>query len=122
MPHKSVRLGLLSLAASLVLAGQAFAHAHLSAASPADKEKRATSPSDISLTFTEALDVKFSGIDLSSGAEKIKTGDASLGPDGKVLKVAVPQPLKPGTYTVNWHVLSVDGHKTNGTLTFTIAP
>jgi methionine-rich copper-binding protein CopC len=40
----------------------------------------------------------------------------------KTLTAPVTGPLKPGTYTVRWNVLSVDGHKTNGTYTFTVKP
>ena len=29
--------------------------------------------------------------------------------------------LTPGTYTVNWHVTSVDTHKTEGNYKFTVA-
>ncbi|HTC12301.1 MAG TPA: copper resistance protein CopC, partial [Acetobacteraceae bacterium] len=31
-------------------------------------------------------------------------------------------PLKPGAYTVEWHVTSVDTHKTEGTFTFSVGP
>jgi copper resistance protein C len=34
--------------------------------------------------------------------------------------VTLPK-LPPGTYTVNWHVTSVDTHKTEGNYTFTVA-
>ena len=30
------------------------------------------------------------------------------------------RPLPPGTYKVNWHVLSVDTHKTEGSYSFTV--
>ena len=32
--------------------------------------------------------------------------------------VPLAQALQPGNYTVDWHVVSVDGHKTRGTYTF----
>ena len=36
------------------------------------------------------------------------------------LIVPLADSLKPGTYTVNWHVVSVDGHKTKGHYTFSV--
>jgi methionine-rich copper-binding protein CopC len=110
--------GLIMLAA----ASQAFAHAHLKASTPADKAS-AAAPAEINLGFTEALDLKFSGIAVV-GADKtdVALGDAVLKDDGKSLAAPVSARLAPGAYTVNWHVLSVDGHKTNGSFTFTVTP
>jgi copper resistance protein C len=41
---------------------------------------------------------------------------------GKVIAVPIANPLSPGAYRVNWHVLSVDGHKTQGSFTFEVRP
>jgi copper resistance protein C len=113
----------LAFVASLGLSGQAFAHAHLASATPADKATVATAPKEIDLTFTEGLELKFSGVDVVGPAkEKIKTGEAVLSKDGKALTIPVADTLKPGTYTVDWHALSVDGHKSNGSTSFTIKP
>lgn len=108
--------------ASIALAGQAFAHAHLASSVPADKAAIA-SPGEIDLTFTEELNLKFSGLTLT-GPDKgeVKLGDGMLEDGDKVLMVPVSGKLAPGSYTVDWHVLSTDGHKTNGTFTFTVNP
>jgi methionine-rich copper-binding protein CopC len=34
----------------------------------------------------------------------------------------VTSTLAPGVYTVTWHALAKDGHKTNGTYSFTVQP
>ncbi len=75
------------------------------------------------LTFTESLNLKFSGVKLT-GPDKtaVKLGDPGLTRNDKVLIVPVSNPLGSGTYTVEWHVLSTDGHKTNGSYTFTVKP
>ncbi len=52
----------------------------------------------------------------------VKLGDPRLTHNGKVLAVPVSVPLGSGTYIVEWHVLSTDGHKTNGSYTFTVKP
>jgi len=36
--------------------------------------------------------------------------------------VRLAHPLKPGTYLVSWHVVSVDTHRTSGTYKFTVTP
>lgn len=108
--------------ASIALAGQAFAHAHLQSSTPADKAA-VVSPGEIDLTFTEELNLKFSGVTLT-GPDKgeVKLGDGMLEEGDKVLMVPVSDKLAPGSYTVDWHVLSTDGHKTSGTFTFTVNP
>ncbi|MQB46363.1 copper homeostasis periplasmic binding protein CopC [Rhizobium sp. ICMP 5592] len=116
------RLGLAAILA-LGLAGQAFAHAHLKSAAPADKSTATSSPNELDLTFTESLNLKFSGVKLT-GPDKaaVKIGDPTLTRKGMGLTVPVSTPLGAGTYTVEWHVLSTDGHKTNGSYTFTVKP
>ncbi|WP_454856024.1 copper homeostasis periplasmic binding protein CopC [Rhizobium binxianense] len=108
--------------ATVVLAGQAFAHAHLKSSEPADKAS-VTSPSELDLAFTEGLNLKFSGIRVT-GPDKqdVKLGESSLMDGDKTLMVPVSGTLQPGTYTVDWHVLSTDGHKTDGTYSFTVTP
>ena len=81
----------------------------------------ASSPASLSLTFSEALDVKFSGIKLINASKQdIALGEATLTNAGKTLVVKPAQPLPAGSYQVEWHALSVDGHKTNGTYSFSV--
>ncbi|QND50348.1 copper homeostasis periplasmic binding protein CopC [Rhizobium lusitanum] len=116
------RLGLAAFLA-LGLAGQALAHAHLRLATPADKSTVKSSPGELNLIFTESLNLKFSDVKVT-GPDKaaVKLGDPELTRNGKALTVPVSAPLDAGAYTVEWHVLSTDGHKTNGSYTFTVKP
>lgn len=108
---------------TLAVAGQAFAHAHLKASTPADKSTVTAAPTALLLNFTEALTLKFSGATLS-GPQKtaIKTGDAQLIDHDMGLDVPLMGTLEPGAYTVEWHALSTDGHKTTGSFSFTVKP
>jgi copper resistance protein C len=116
-------LAALAFTAGLALSGQAFAHAHLASVTPADKATVATAPKEIDLTFTEGLELKFSGVDVVGPAkEKVKIGTPTLSKDAKALTIPLDATLKPGTYTVDWHALSVDGHKSKGSTSFTIKP
>jgi methionine-rich copper-binding protein CopC len=122
MTQTITRLGLAAILA-LGLAGRAFAHAHLKSATPADKSTVKSSPGELDLTFTEGLNLKFSGIKVT-GADKtaVKLGNSMLMQNDTVLMVPVSETLGAGTYTVEWHALSTDGHKTNGSYTFTVKP
>ncbi|MDO1582572.1 copper homeostasis periplasmic binding protein CopC [Rhizobium oryzicola] len=108
---------------TLAFAGPALAHAHLKAATPADKAAVSDSPKELDLTFSEPLNLKFSGIKLiGPDKSEIKTGAPMLMDADKTLMVTVPVKLSAGDYTVEWHVLSTDGHRTEGTYGFSVKP
>ena len=101
----------------------ALSHAFLDAAAPLVGGTVAASPKEIRLSFTEAIEPRFSGIDLATGdGRTIATGQATVDPrDDKQLVLMVP-PLTPGRYRVHWHVVSVDTHRTEGEYSFTVEP
>jgi methionine-rich copper-binding protein CopC len=104
-------------------AGQAFAHADLTSSMPADKAAVTASPTELDLRFSEALNLKFSGVTIMAADKTaVETGDPMLMNGDMVLMVPVSQTLPAGTYTVEWHVLSTDGHKSTGRYTFTVTP
>jgi methionine-rich copper-binding protein CopC len=105
-------------------AGSAFAHAQLQKAEPAVGSTVSTSPSEIKLKFSEAVEPHFSAITLQAeGGAAEPLGKAAVAPgDDTTLVAPVTAVLKPGVYTVTWHVVSVDTHKTQGTFQFTVKP
>lgn len=107
-----------------LLSAPAFAHAHLKSATPATDATIATPPTELDLTFSEGVNPNFTGVTLR-GPDKtaVATGPATLGAGrDTTLVVPVPAPLAAGTYTVDWHALATDGHKTSGSYHFTIKP
>ena len=115
------------LTASLVVAifaSAASAHALLKKAVPAVGGTVTSSPKEIRITFSEGVEPRFSGIALATQAGATQPiGKPSVDPaDNSVLIAAVAEALKPGTYTVTWHAVSVDTHKTQGSFSFTVAP
>ena len=108
----------------LAMGGQALAHAHLASATPAADGTVAASPAELELKFSEPVELKFSGVKVAGPDHAaIATGTASLAKgDDNTLVVPVSTTLAAGTYTVDWHVLSKDGHKTHGSYTFTVKP
>jgi methionine-rich copper-binding protein CopC len=112
-----------SLAIVLFFAVQshAWAHAFLDHADPKVGSTLTNSPTQIKLWFTQNLEPAFSSFEVKDGQGKevdkkdIRQDDK----DKSLLIVSVP-PLSDGTYTVTWHVVSVDTHRTQGHFKFTI--
>ena len=117
---------LLAAWAALWVAGApspAFAHAFLDHATPAVGSTIHGSPARVELWFTEELEPAFSTVRvLDQANQRRDNGDAKVDPrDGTALQLSLPQ-LAPGRYRVEWRVLSVDTHVTEGDFTFVIAP
>jgi copper resistance protein C len=102
--------------------GAAHAHAFLDHADPR-VGNTVKSPRIISLWFTQNLESSFSTIEvLDSNGARMNVGNALVDTnDRKLLRVPV-RVLPAGTYTVKWHVLSVDTHTTEGNFTFHVGP
>jgi methionine-rich copper-binding protein CopC len=103
--------------------GAAHAHAFLDHADPRVGNTVKSPPRAVALWFTQNLESAFSTIEVrdANGAQ-MNAGKASVdASDRKLLRVPV-KALPAGTYTVKWHVLSVDTHTTEGNFTFHVAP
>jgi len=106
--------------ALVAMTGPVLAHAHLVAASPAADATVAT-PTEVAISFTEALEPKFSSIEVTAAdGTRVDKADLHIVGDGKHVAVSLA-PLQPGTYTVIWHATSVDTHKTEGRFGFKVA-
>lgn len=125
MPHfRSCTLGLVA-AAAFVVTGAAFAHPKVLATKPADHAE-VSSPATIEVTFSETLMTQLSGADLrlteKSGvteSTRIESKTA-VSADAKSLVMTPARPLGPGTYRVDWHVVSSDTHAVKGTFSFRV--
>ena len=97
------------------LSTAAEAHAMLDHATPAVGSTVAASPGQVTLYFTEQLEPKFSGAEVhSAGGGRVDHGTSV---SGNVMRVNVGS-LASGSYSVTWHALSVDTHKTQGSFSF----
>jgi methionine-rich copper-binding protein CopC len=112
------------LFAAITISSEAFAHANLEKTVPPAGGTVTTSPSEIALTFSEGIEPKLRGIVLSDATgNKMATGQPRIDPKSNAeLIVPVTQSLSPSVYTVKWHVVSADSHKTQGTFNFTLKP
>jgi methionine-rich copper-binding protein CopC len=107
--------------ALLSLAPRAQAHAFPQSATPAAGSVLAQAPTEVVITFTEALEPRFSSLQvLDAAGARVDTGTAQTAPsDGRIFSTHV-KPLLPGSYKVVWHATSVDTHKTEGSYSFTV--
>ncbi|WP_421917082.1 copper homeostasis periplasmic binding protein CopC [Mesorhizobium sp.] len=111
----------IAIVAVIAVTGGAFAHAELKTAVPAANGSVSASPPEIDLTFSEDLNLKFSGVKVTGPDKKaVKLGESMLMDSNTELMVPVSGTLADGTYKVDWHALSGDGHKTHGSYTFTV--
>ena len=117
------RLVTSSLALMALLAGAAIAHAHayLDHASPLVGSTVKTSPSEVRMWFTQALEPKFTAAQLRSSAGAVVASGGVDGADPRQIVIRV-HALPPGSYKVFWKVLSVDTHHTEGSFGFEIKP
>ena len=105
----------------LTLAGSAHPHSLLLDSSPAADALLAAAPSEISLRFNNRIEKKLSTIRLvdEGGAVQAVTVRVADGPADR-LTGAAPS-IGPGTWRVEWRVLSTDGHIVSGRFSFRVA-
>lgn len=95
-----------------ILATSAGAHAALLAASPAAGSALGSMPSSVELSFTEPVAPLAFRLLLPDGSTTELQGKT----DGAKLLIALPPAEQQGTFFVEWHVVSADGHPVAGTL------
>lgn len=101
---------------------QALAHAHLKVQTPAADATVSSAPKVLTLNFSEGIEPNFSGVKVTGPDNAVvKTGKLDLDPSNNTqINVPIESDLAAGKYQVNWHVVSVDGHKTKGQYSFTV--
>lgn len=113
----------LALALFWVLARSSLiiAHCFPDHAEPRVGAVLAEPPEEVRIWFTEKLEPTFSTLRvLDETGTRVNKGDGKVAEeDRQLLRVDLPS-LPQGVYTVEWKVLSVDGHGTAGRFTFTV--
>lgn len=108
---------LLVVLAALALPAAAHAHASLIRTDPRDRAVLPASPGSVRFTFSD--DVR-----AVSGVKAVRNGGGSIlagrprVAGGRVLVVPLRPGLRDGDYTVLWRVISDDGHKLAGVISF----
>ena len=116
------RLSLIGFAPLLLVlaTGAAQAHAFLDHAEPRVGNKVGNPPREVTLWFTQKLEPAFSSVTVTGpSGQRVDAGKARV--SGNQMSVSL-KGGGAGTYHVNWRVLSVDTHTTNGSFTFDVGP
>jgi methionine-rich copper-binding protein CopC len=123
-----ILLGLL-----LIYPGFLAAHTALVRTMPADGAVVAQPPREVRFWFNEPIERYFSRIEvfravLDSGTGAVQPGeriDQGWLPGPRAARevgVRLPETLAPGRYVVQWMVLAIDAHRTQGSFMFTYDP
>lgn len=118
--RRSLIIATLALALALALAQSARAHAELLRSDPAVGALLQSSPSEVTLEFSEDLDPGFSRVQLyNSKNEVINAGPGAIDPTNtKIMRLALGA-LPKDSYTALWRARSAaDGHVTEGGVPF----
>jgi methionine-rich copper-binding protein CopC len=112
----TIQLILLMIAA----ASAAWAHSFPEQESPAAGETVATAPSQVTIKYDAPIEKLFDSLRVLDAAGQDKTAGApQVSDDGHELSVHVST-LGPGQYTVQWRVVCIDTHHTEGSYIFTV--
>lgn len=117
----------LVLAGGIVLATPALAHPKLVSSQPAPRAAVAAT-NRVALTFSEQLLPQMSGMDITmtgmpgmpNHTMKMSGFRTTVESSGKTLVATFARPLMAGTYRVQWHAVSTDTHRIQGTIDFTV--
>lgn len=119
MKARPVIVAAFVLAELLIVPAAVRAHAFLDHSDPAVGSTVPASPAVIHLWFTQQVEPAFSSVTVTdqSGAS-VNDGPSAIDPSNQSELDVKLKHLTAGTYTVKWHVLSVDTHTTEGDFTF----
>ena len=121
VPGSSLPLTVAAALAAILWSGAAFAHALLDKSEPARRAVLTRSPAHVRLWFNERLEPAFCRLSVLDAEGRSTTSDPARvsAQNPKVLELTLP-PLGPGVYTVEYKIVSVDGHTVKASYTFTV--
>ena len=129
MKFASIFAAAAMLTASIASPTAAFAHARVTASTPAQGTTVAR-PRLVTLTFNEALlrPTAAASIVMTAmpGMENhspmaIRNFNTVWSNNNRTMTLRLRQPLRAGTYEVRWQAAGADGHRMNGTVNFIVS-
>ena len=105
----------------LLPAAVVYAHADLIGSEPTDGAVLDRAPKQVRLFFSEPIEREFFALEVyTQDRVRVDRRDAHIPPDNAAALEASLGALAPGTYTVVWRVLSIDGHVVRGAYAFSV--
>jgi methionine-rich copper-binding protein CopC len=112
-------IGFAMLVSLLPWTGPAAGHSEYERAEPAAGSTVRPAPREVAIWFSQRLEPALSSMTVrNSAGQRVDTGKAQI--SGNVMRVPL-KAIGPGSYKVEWRVLSVDTHRTRGSFTFRVA-
>ncbi|WOD61390.1 copper resistance protein CopC [Niallia taxi] len=97
----------------------ASAHAYIVNSSPSENESLDDSPTKATIEYNEKIQSGFAVLNVTNSAgEKVDEGNVIV--EGKTISVDLKANLKNDVYTMEWRVVSADGHSITGLVPFSI--
>lgn len=115
---RSLRLGLISLLGSIVLAVSAAAHSTKESTVPADGAILTAPPATVEMRFDSPMRITMITVTDQDGESYPLARDKSLA--ARETFIARPETLPAGQYRVEWRGLAEDGHAMQGEFSFTV--
>ena len=118
--RKRPLLASVSIAALLAaLPAVAAAHAELESSTPEAGENLDTAPTDVTLSFDDELNPDGSSFTVvDADGHEVGSGEVDLTVADRNVMTGDVTISDPGTYTVEYTVVAVDGHESGGTISF----
>ena len=112
---------LVALLAGLIYTNQAYAHATLTKSEPPRRASLSVPPKHIQLWFNEEIEGSYASITvLDSDNNSVTDTVPEIVPDD-LKSIVLPLPeITPGRYTVQFRILSVDGHVVESSFGFMV--
>ena len=99
-----------------LLSAAAFAHSETEETTPVDGARLTETPDMIHMVFDDPMRITMVRLENADGSEMPMERGTGLEPSLEFH--AEPEPLAPGSYTVEWRGLASDGHAMQGSFSF----
>lgn len=108
------------VAALLIAAAPASAHAYIVSVAPANGSQIDEAPTEVTVTFSEpvTLAAELATTVLDAAGERVDNGRAELADDRRTLHIGLRDHLPEGRYIASWTVVSADTHPVGGSVQF----
>jgi len=117
------RVLLLAAAAACALPpAPAAAHTRVEMTAPADGDTAHGAVREVRLRFSRGVEGALTTLSLSRDGNHVASGGTGVPQtDGREYVLALPRPLDPGAYEVQWKTVGADGHVLQGSFDFVVA-
>ncbi len=117
------QVAVVAVALALLAPAAASAHAYLIRTVPAASVILSRAPTNVQLTYDEAVEPRFAIISVTDiHAHQETTGPVTRSPSDPDTLVVPIKHVGEGWYLVYWRAISVDGHPVQGAFTFAVGP